>query len=1697
MNQTKSKNKVRIKGISSAVATIIIATISITLVGTTYFFSQGLLKGATAETFEIIDVFSNMIIVRNLGTQPIENFTVLVDGNKINNGIKEPPVEPGKVGTVVLNLTDVPAGRHELVIISKSMSQRWTWEFQYIAETTTVTTTPIPGTTPTTIGVGGESIESVSKIEQGPADIGKIKGGVDRKIKCSRGSCETTYYFGRRFYFENNNWNEIDTTFQTGNATWDWKVEKNNFKVYVKNNKIKITGEENSKIDFELPSNSVPTVKDNILSYDFSKYFKQEEKDYFVNATINIIIHPEYVEKLITIYNLSLPYDFDYSETVDLKENRFKIGDLSIWSCNWIDDVCIKNYYPANWVYEGNRIKFTISKTWLDSANYPIYIDPTVYYNYSDTTNNKAYGRSMDSGTVTTTLQASETLSWTTGWGGYDFKPGGYTNLQLSDNWYSNLTSGTSNQEPYGRFNFTINENIGDINWINVTMEQNTLGGGGSGEACYYYIANFTNTNWFQFGASITTANSADMVRSMNFTSSTDISKIIDSNKQLVLLSWGTDLDSGEGCRVDYVEVRVGYSSKITFSNPFTNNMNAKPNDLVNFTITVTTNDPSLSGYIFSNNFTGSWQNSSWIAFPSTKTATAWNISTATSPGKYAWKVYANSSLNVWGVSEEQIFNFSIKTLLVNWTVGSQINSTTCTEGSPCQYQQYQQFTANATVNCNTNPPGLSCGSITSGIRYNDTGNVMKLINTIETTPMYVLGGKDEYYDQYIYSWWNFSTANQGITNPSGVAYNRTYFWVINRSSSPKILRYFANGTYDNTWSKDCSAEDSYLEGLYVNKTHIFVAGTGNDRIYIYDIETGTYITSFLVSGQTGLPTSVVFNGTYFWVLSSELSNKKVYRYRANGDYTPDSWNFDYSIGVGSGVLGNGLEFNGTHFFISDISTGKVFAYDSTGNYVYWNFSVSSQPRGLDWEESEKAFYTVDYSDKYVRRYIRNSTIVSANPIPLGLLNDGGTKQVNFTVNLTNSSGTYKIDVNFTSSLTNNNPPENHTNDAIIKILTPSYTWLYLNWTEGDRRYNKSEVAYIYANCSGCIDGNSIKLYSNYTGTISQMNTIRDTGKNNAYNYTYTSNLDLGPYLINATTSDYQHTLSYKNYTLTVVDEMPPRYSDNSTDSTTAGKPIKFSVKWTDNFALSGYTLSLDNCTGSFNNESWSNSGWESYPSTGWSNVTRVINSTPNCTVRWRYFANDTSNNWNVSQNFSFVTTGVTPSYTWLYLNWTEGDRRYNKSEVAYIYANCSGCIDGNSIKLYSNYTGTISQMNTIRDTGKNNAYNYTYTSNLDLGPYLINATTSDYQHTLSYKNYTLTVVDEMPPRYSDNSTDSTTAGKPIKFSVKWTDNDRLSGYIFSLCNGTWDGTSCLASWVDEGWTSFTGICPNPYSECWSNVTKVVNSTAGSTIKWKVYVNDTSKNGNVSENIFNTTPQKTINIWNLAVRRSTDGQPITESRTGINVIISVNVSGDISYVQGNFTWPNGTIVLQNLTLNETANYNYNWTYYISLSMPCSEQFCNYPNASINVTAYDIYGYSNSTNTTLIILETVELTVYGPVNFSMVNPGSQVSAIEYHGWPLKVYVAGNTPINLSQNASSYLSGKINPNQKIKIENITWNTSNSTQAIFTNLTTSYKFINKTDQFSNQSIYYKLFVPPVEPQDYGGDIYICGMTRKKCGE
>jgi len=121
-------------------------------------------------------------------------------------------------------------------------------------------------------------------------------------------------------------------------------------------------------------------------------------------------------------------------------------------------------------------------------------------------------------------------------------------------------------------------------------------------------------------------------------------------------------------------------------------------------------------------------------------------------------------------------------------------------------------------------------------------------------------------------------------------------------------------------------------------------------------------------------------------------------------------------------------------------------------------------------------------------------------------------------------------------------------------------------------------------------------------------------------------------------------------------------------------------------------------------------------------------------------------------------------------------------------------------------------------------------------------------------------ITEKMPPTYSDNSTNSTLAGTPVEHRLKWNDNVGLSGYIFSFCNGTWNGTSCgfqniicYQEFANES-TDCGGLGTGSYSSTnldnnnWYDGNDITYSTQSDAFSdTYAYVNYTVPNGAINE----------------------------------------------------------------------------------------------------------------------------------------------------------------------------------------------------------------------------------------------------------
>ena len=100
---------------------------------------------------------------------------------------------------------------------------------------------------------------------------------------------------------------------------------------------------------------------------------------------------------------------------------------------------------------------------------------------------------------------------------------------------------------------------------------------------------------------------------------------------------------------------------------------------------------------------------------------------------------------------------------------------------------------------------------------------------------------------------------------------------------------------------------------------------------------------------------------------------------------------------------------------------------------------------------------------------------------------------------------------------------------------------------------------------------------------------------------------------------------------------------------------------------------------------------------------------------------------------------------------------------------------------------------------------------------------------------FSWTEADTEPPQWSNATTNKTTIYQNdyVKFTANWTDDVGLTGYKFSI-NQT-------GGWVNSSFIPFSG-----FSNVSENITQITAS-AGTTVQWRFYANDTSDNRNVTD----------------------------------------------------------------------------------------------------------------------------------------------------------------------------------------------------------------------------------------------------------
>ena len=169
------------------------------------------------------------------------------------------------------------------------------------------------------------------------------------------------------------------------------------------------------------------------------------------------------------------------------------------------------------------------------------------------------------------------------------------------------------------------------------------------------------------------------------------------------------------------------------------------------------------------------------------------------------------------------------------------------------------------------------------------------------------------------------------------------------------------------------------------------------------------------------------------------------------------------------------------------------------------------------------------------------------------------------------------------------------------------------------------------------------------SGTSANITTSNTTGVCGAGGNVYgveinvgstTGNLTVNTSWVNDTQGNIDYDDPYQNILVSVQDLKAPQWSDAQTNKTTIyeGDYVKFTANWTDDVDLAGYKFSTNQ------SGAWVNSSFTPFSGTSNTseNVTQITASA-GTTVQWRFYANDTSDNWNETDNQSFVVTTPPP----------------------------------------------------------------------------------------------------------------------------------------------------------------------------------------------------------------------------------------------------------------------------------------------------------------------------------------------------------------------------------------------------------------------------------------------------------------------
>jgi len=291
------------------------------------------------------------------------------------------------------------------------------------------------------------------------------------------------------------------------------------------------------------------------------------------------------------------------------------------------------------------------------------------------------------------------------------------------------------------------------------------------------------------------------------------------------------------------------------------------------------------------------------------------------------------------------------------------------------------------------------------------------------------------------------------------------------------------------------------------------------------------------------------------------------------------------------------------------------------------------------------------------------------------------------------------------------------------------------------------------------------------------------------------------------------------NRTIT-IDASPPQYNNSTaSQNTTYGGWTLLSLLWSDNYDLDDYLFSIDNATGSYTNQSWTD--FEATTS-GYSNRTFYLNNTVGQEVCWKVYANDTVNNFNTSEEYCFTITSSdsTPPY---FITIPADDTKVYGTLWAGVYFNATDETE------FGSYSVNDTTNFVINSTGFLNWTNY-----LSVGNYYVNVTINDTNGNENSTIYNLNITKKDLNVTADDKNKAYGEADPALTAS-------YSGFVLSEDEGYLGGSLSLVRNTGETVGTYD-IVPSGYTSDNYNIT-FINGTftiTKSSDNCNVLFNDTS-----------------------------------------------------------------------------------------------------------------------------------------------------------------------------------------------------------------------------------------------------------------